>query len=182
MHEPGIKCWCEEAIPPHSCFWIKDVLNPIAIQEPTLVVGRPTGDHSAWWDSTAFPGINDGILVNGWDSEYLYYSTAVYVANLRTEVLTNGPISVPAKTLFYARQLFMGVHWLGYHSDAKPEDYWFYPRDDSYLLDSSTQPEYTERPHALRGLMFRRVSYADTMKKCVPVVMSYLKCYGDYST
>lgn len=164
---PRLQCWCEEEIPPWSVAWIKEVMNPTALEPPIAVVARPTSNLEFAEEAAI------GLLAKTWDPYYLYYTTGLYVANLRPEAVTNGPITVPGKTLFQAKQLMFGAHWLRYDEvGANPEHDWFYPRTDTWRLASVVDASLLGGdPFTIRGCVFRRIGRADTIQKCVPVVM-----------
>jgi len=116
------------------------------------------------------------------------YHEGFYATNLRLYVLTNGMHAVPAKTIFYAKHLLHGVHWMRYDENhATPTHPWFYPRDDSWFLVSTNSKESfgqskDQLQHRVHGVVFRRIGRADTINKCVPVVMAISNFQVDYDT
>lgn len=148
-----IACWCEEDVPPFSCLFMKSVLNPVASEDPIMIVmrgSRAIGLPSTPMDVGFMPPF--GVLNWNWSADWGYFSSNAVQYLLRSGLVTNGAVSVPAKTPFYCEYLMLGVHWLGYDDTeeydtwqatsgphrpkANPEHIWFYPRDDTFLLGS----------------------------------------------
>lgn len=167
MQTPDILCWCEEDIPPWSCFWIKEIMNPSALETPIAVVYRPT-------DAAEEVALNESIIVKTWDPNVLYYSSSLFVANLRADALTNGIIAVRAKNIFHALPLMVGFHWMAYDENlADPEHRWFYPRTDRWPLASKESPTILiDSENVVRGVQFLRIGNANESLHCVPVVMA----------
>lgn len=188
---PPVACYCLEDVPPYSVVWMKVVLNPDATCDPIMLCTRP-GLQSAKGEDREYQSLFEGALNKldqalyrpygtlnwGWSEQYLYFTSHVSEYFLQPTLLTNGPIAVPARTLFYCTQLMMGVHWLRYNEP--PDEWggsqyqWWYPRDDSWHI--STRPEIGAfgalETHQVDGILFRRMGYWDEARECVPVVMA----------
>jgi len=168
---------------------MKSVLNPVAIQEPAIVVSRPTTPPNAYntHKTTMDLDLYTPDAVTEYSQWPVAFPEAFYATNLRLNVLTNGIISVPAKTLFYAKHLLHGVHWMRYDENhATPTHPWFYPRDDSWFLGSTDTKESVGQSRSqldrrVHGVVFRRIGRADTINKCVPVVMAISNFQVDYT-
>jgi len=176
------KCWSYEAIPPFSCLRLAAILNPIADSEPLLVI-QPKSVGMSFWpndlDTPGYPGDRGTGYTKSFLSSTLLYGGSVGLLsdwrgmNLCSYLYTNGPIAVPAKTIFYCDNLLSGVHWLRYDSaieTAFPETderhfaLWYSPTATDWGLTPSGAPLHV-------GVNFRRVGYPDLVARCVPVVM-----------
>jgi len=161
-----IQCWTEIEIPPHSVFWMKDILNPCALETPIVRVYRPSLDDV--WDNEI--GFYEGKAVNVFSAEALYYTGYVFPGNLANDALTNGRRPIPANSRFAAEQLASGIHWVGYGgAGVDPTLYtWFHPRMDSWYLHANIGDGDGQD---LLGVAFMRIGDPDAINRCIPVVM-----------
>ena len=159
-----IQCWTEIEIPPHSVFWMKDILNPCALETPIVRVFRVD-------DTTDLEEFYAGAYEDG---PTVFYTASRNLGNLRMDALTNGRAAIPRCSRFPAWQLAFGVHWLSYDADAILEDdLQFHPRSGAWGLTSHGRMQ-----NAVQGVSFMRVGNIDTIQQCVPVVMSARNDWG----
>jgi len=155
-------------------------MNPVVDAEPILVM-----ESRKLWNEGLNPPINQpgwpGNLGHGYATTFIS-STLIYGGsiglssdwrgvNLVSYLYTNGPIAVPAKTIFYCDNLLSGVHWLRYDLSKETDNpapdqtcLWFYPDETGWAVRPSTGPVHL-------GINFRRIGQADLAAQCVPVVM-----------
>lgn len=183
-------CYCEDSIPPWSVFWAKSLMNPSPFETPILVVTRP-GVSVRDDDSDKTDALNDrDVELSLPTAAFEFYTPPpiykefFYATNFKANIFTNGMLAIRAKNIFAAIPLTVGIHWLRYDEDrADPEHRLFFPRDDTWYLGSmASETTGSEREaygqsrgtlaHRVHGVVFRRVGIADTIHKCVPVIMT----------
>lgn len=185
MRHPSITCYCEEDVPPFACFVAKSVMNPVAFEEPIMVVSR-------FGDST--PPINDMDLYQRIYAPFIRIPNLeqlgdIAIAPALPFVLTNGIVFARAKNLFQAEQPMLNVCWMRYDDEvdeedtpySDPYDLWFFPRPDRWFLSSTLglPLEFPGTPTSVTvmstgfqtgPIMFQRMGAPDLAAKCVPVV------------